>query len=83
MLVQNAINAFINSKKFKDLLILKKINEDVCHELTAKIKRDEKGNWYYEIYCNYNDPSTKDNDIIGKVKVNEDGTGKVLNVQFL
>ena len=82
MLVQNAINALINSVEFKNLLKTKKIKEDGCHELTATIKK-AVDYWYYEIYCNYNDPSNKNNDIIASVKVNEDGSGTVLNVKFL
>ena len=82
MLVQNSINALISSSTFKNFIELHNINIDACHGLTANIKKGI-GFWYYEIYLNYHDPITTANDIVTNVRVNEDGTGQVLNIRLV
>ncbi len=79
MLVQNSINALLNSSAFKNFIEDHSFDINACHELVVKIKKAQ-GFWYYEIYLNYHDPTTTTNDIVANVKINEDGTGQVLNI---
>ena len=84
MLVQNAINELLNSAEFIKLAADNNINIDGCHELTANIKRNiSPAYWYYEIYLNYNDPKSRSKDVMGYVRIKNDGSGVILSVEII
>lgn len=84
MLSLNALNFIKETENFKQKIADQNLEVDFCLEIRIRLLPNPKDQYYYyQVYFDFGLPGNSKKDILARVKINEDGSFELLELEYV